>query len=109
MRAGILNSRGVIQQRVNTADDTGGATVQWQDVATVWLRVAPGEGREFWAIQHSQPLATHEITIRYRTDVTAQMRVKVNGAIYRIVAPPRDAKDARDMLVLTCEQHTAGA
>lgn len=109
MRAGQLNVRGRIESPVEASDGMGGADVTWTLIGDAWMNIVPGSGREFWAIQHTQPLATHVITIRYRTDVTAGMRIIANGKAYRIVAPPADVDHMHEQLRLTCEQYAEGA
>lgn len=109
LKAGQLNVRGRLESPVETSDGMGGGDVTWTLVGDAWMNIEPGHGREFWAIQHTQPLATHMITMRYRTDVVAGMRIIANGKAYRIVAPPADVEHKHEQLLLTCEQYAVGA
>lgn len=108
LSAGRLNVRGRIERPVKAADGMGGGDVTWEQVATVWMNVTPGSGREFWTIQHTQPLASHVIIMRHRTDVVAGMRVVANGVVYRIITPPVDVSNEHEALELTCEQYAPG-
>lgn len=109
MRTGALSARVRIERPVETTDGMGGATVTWTVVAHAWANIAPGAGREFWSIQHAQPTASHLITLRYRTDVIAGMRVVAGTAAYRVIAPPMDVEHRHEYLQLTCEHYADGA
>lgn len=104
MRTGELSSRGRIQRPVETPDGMGGTTVQWTDVATVWVKRTPGNGREFWNVQHAQPSASHVLTIRYRADVLVSWRMIIGTAVYRVLASAEDQDVSHRWLILTCEE-----
>ena len=77
MRAGTLRRRVTIQPYELVVDDYGAPLHResWKDVATVWASVEAVSGRDFFAARQEQSEVTHKVTIRYRGDVTAQMRV----------------------------------
>jgi len=85
--AGRFNKRITIQEAVAgspAVNEFGEKNLVWEDVATVWGAVEPLNGREFWAQQQVQSEITVRIKVRYRSDVTAGMRVSYNDAIYMI-------------------------
>ena len=104
MRAGMLRHRVTIQPYELVVDDYGAPLHResWKDVATVWASVEAMSGRDFFAARQEQSEVTHKVTIRYRGDVTAQMRVLHGGKIFGIVAPLPDNKGTR--LVLMCRE-----
>lgn len=74
MRAGRLNRRITIQERIETQNDMGEVVWTWVDVCTVWAEIAAVGGREFFAAQQVQSSVTHNILIRYRPGIVAKMR-----------------------------------
>lgn len=84
MRAGTLRHRVTIQRYELVVDDYGAPLHResWKDVATVWASVEAVSGRDFFAARQEQSEVTHKVTIRYRGDVTAQMRVLHGGKIF---------------------------
>ena len=104
MRAGSLRHRVTIQ-RYELAVDEYGAPLRresWKGVSTVWASVEAVSGREFFASQQAQSEVTQRIRIRYRPDVTADMRVIHNGKVFNIVAPLPDNRGRE--LVLMCRE-----
>ena len=102
MQAGRLNRRCVIQQPGTTEDEIGQPIPGWTDVATVWADIRHKSGLE--AIKAGAPVSTVQasIRIRYRSDVTAGMRVVHNLVAYNIVAVMPDAS-GREFVDLACE------
>ena len=72
-----LNQRVTINQPVITSDGTGGQSVSWMELATVYAEVVPVGNytveRNLADSVNAQ--AGYRVTIRARTDVTADMRV----------------------------------
>ena len=89
LEAGKLNRRITIQRRAAGVDSRGQASGAWQDVATVWAMEMPRSAREFFAAGQYQPELSMAWRIRYRTDITADMRVVDDrGQPWEIVGPP---------------------
>lgn len=87
MRAGMLNRRATLQERANTVDAWGApAQDAWADVATVWANVRHLSGVEAIKAGSDVSVVKASIRIRWRTDVTAGMRVLVGDAVYGIEA-----------------------
>jgi SPP1 family predicted phage head-tail adaptor len=75
---GAMTERVTIQQPAASADGQGGQTTTWSTLATVWAAIRPwvrGGGEYLYAGAKNQQ-ADYEIEIRYRGDVTPQMRVQ---------------------------------
>ena len=104
MRAGTLRHRVTLQRYELVVDDYGAPLhgESWKDVATIWASVEAVNGRDFFAARQEQSEVTHKVTIRYRDDVTADMRILHSGKILGIVAPLPDNKGTR--LVLMCRE-----
>ena len=104
MRAGMLRHRVTIQRQEIVFGKFGAPLHDkvWENVATVWASLEAMSGREFFASQQAQSEVTQRIPIRYRPDVTADMRVIHNGKVFNIGAPLPDNRGRE--LVLMCRE-----
>ena len=100
MRAGMLRHRVTIQRQEIVFGKFGAPLHDkvWENVASLEAM----SGREFFASQQAQSEVTQRIRIRYRPDVTADMRVIHNGKVFNIVAPLPDNRGRE--LVLMCRE-----
>lgn len=79
MQTGKLRHRIVIESFTAARDDHGGvttATRTYSTLATVWGRVEPMKGRELLDGMQMEAQATHKVTVRQRSDITAHMQLK---------------------------------
>src|SRR5687768_18306382 len=81
---GELRHRITIQRAIQQQDPvTGELTTNWVAVATnIAAAIKPSSVREFVAAQAMQSQVTARIVIRYRTGLTAQMRILHGSKIY---------------------------
>lgn len=102
MQIGRLSSRCVLQQPDATVDALGQPVLTWTDVATVWGDIRYRSGME--TIKAGSPVSVVQasIRIRYRSDITAGMRVVHNLVVYSITAVLPDAHH-REYLDLVTE------
>lgn len=82
--ASDLRHRIAIERDVRTPDGGGGAEVAWQLVAEVWAAIWPRTASEQLESDRAAGTATHDIWIRYRPDVTPQMRIAFGNRIFNI-------------------------
>lgn len=107
LRAGDLRDRITIQRRL-----PGGALGQHsknlEDVARVWANIRFGSGSE--TLRSGQPAseARCSIRIRWRTGITADMRVVSSGTTYEIEAVLPD-RQRRQFIDLVCKVVGNGA
>lgn len=76
---GALSERVVFERRDRTPDAGGGAAQVWTPVAVAWAVVEPrasGESEEGAGRRH---VTVYDVTIRWRTNVTAGMRIVWRG------------------------------
>ena len=100
MRVGLLRSRVTIQvEGTPTADDGGGYTQTWAETDVVWGRLRALSAREISAAQGQEGRVTHEVTIRYRTDVTTASRLVIGSRTFN-VAGIQNPEDRNAILVL---------
>lgn len=105
-----LNRRITIQRKVRTEDDAGypipGAK-EWEDVVTLWAAREPLSGREFFAAAAVQQENTVRYKIRFRTEITPDMRLidHRDNCIYNIYAVLDDVKgDRTESHLMTTEE-----
>lgn len=83
--AGDLDQRITLQQMTVARGALGGHEETWADLVTVWAKTRDMSGRELFNAKGMGSAVTQVITIRFRDDVKAAMRVKfANGALARI-------------------------
>ncbi|GAA0493710.1 phage head closure protein [Pigmentiphaga daeguensis] len=89
MNIGALNQLVTVQKRTQVKDAWGQLVDDWVDHATVWasFRAPTGMGSiaaEMQAGGTTVSRTQYSIRVRYRTDITADMRVAHAGLIYEI-------------------------
>lgn len=85
-KIGELRRRVVLEEMSRTGDGAGGATQTWTAVATLFASVKSVGGSEGLAFDRMTGRTTHEIIIRYRTDVVPAMRFRLDARIFEIVS-----------------------
>lgn len=94
-----LNKRVTIKRRKLT--DVDGATMEsWQDVCTVWCGVNVSGYRRFLRADAQDYEDTVLFTIRYRKDITVDMRIYYDGNPYAIIGI-KDPNEAHIQLNIT--------
>lgn len=108
MKAGQLNRRIKIQKKAKGVDDFGQPVDTWEDYATVWawLKAPTGMGTinsEFATKAGDVSKTQYSIRIRYRTDITAKMRVVLGSVIFdiRSVIPDEAGHEYTDLVVVS--------
>lgn len=101
MKAGSLNRLVLIAQPEGGQDDVGQPETGWTTVASVWADVRTQGGLE--SIRSGAEVSTvrASIRIRYRTDITAAMRVTDGATVYQVKAVLPDP--GRQFADLVCE------
>jgi SPP1 family predicted phage head-tail adaptor len=110
MDFGRLNRRIVIQSKSGAVDSVGQPIENWATFATVWAYIRYQSGLknlEGISSGAEQSTAYASVRIRYRSNVTAAMRIVDGDTTYQIksVLPNVGAKDYTD---LVCEVINGG-
>lgn len=109
MKAGRLRHRVRIESLEDLRDSsgeviqdpqTGEITRAWVLVTEVWAAVEPLSAREFIQSAATQSAVTVRITIRYREDLDASMRLLHNGRVYQIAGLLPDADSGLEYLTI---------
>ncbi|MEO1542991.1 MAG: phage head closure protein [Pseudomonadota bacterium] len=92
IRIGDLRDRVVIE-RVTLVDDGGGGVEEtWVEVATVWASVRALSGDERVEADAISGQLTHEIHMRWRSDVGPDLRLRIGARVFdlKVVMDPDD-------------------
>ena len=86
MRIGNLDRRITIQSNTPSQDSYGEPIASWSELDVVWAQVTVLGGRGDERFVGEQDYATHraEFRIRYRSDVTAAMRISYDSLVWLI-------------------------
>ena len=86
MRAGTLDQRVTLEQRVEGQDAAGQPFEDWLPVFDAWAAVAPLRGREVIRADAVAAISDVLVKLRYRPGVTPAMRVRHGSDTYNIAA-----------------------
>ena len=107
MRAGKLRHQVTIQSPTLTADGGGGNTVAWVDVDDVWADVKPLTGAEPLFSAQLNPETTHQVTLRYRSDLQRNYQIVFGTRTLRVTSIIN--VDERDrQLIAMCKEVGVG-
>lgn len=103
MKIGNLNRRISILKYEVTRDEYGGEQREWVVQRTLWARIEPVSGTEYFKAEQVEAQNITTITIRYRTDITVLNRVKYLDKTYEIIGIS-DKFTTHKMLILNCKE-----
>ncbi len=83
-RIGELNQRVRVDQPVVVQDALGEEIVTWQALCSTWAAMRNVPQREPFVADQFVSVVSTTFTLRYRTDVTAKMRLVSRGIVYEI-------------------------
>jgi SPP1 family predicted phage head-tail adaptor len=104
MRAGRLTKRVTFQERSTTLVGAGDQSETWSNSFNDWVALEPLSGRELIAGASVQNVSTHRVTMRYRDDVNARMRIKYGDRYFNITSPPRNTDERNRELVFEAQE-----
>lgn len=92
-----------LQSEGGSRDAGGGIVSSWSTVDSVYADIRPVSGQERYRQGKVQETITHDIRIRYRTDITASNRVSYDSRTFNIKTVINE--DERDRyLLLKCSE-----
>lgn len=80
----VLSRRITIQSRASALDSFGQQILTWTDVLSCWASLESQSSKELIAAQAVNAELTDMVTIRYRTGITAAMRVLYQSRVLNI-------------------------
>lgn len=107
MRAGRLRHRVTLQSPTTARNSFGEPIATFATYANVWADIRPLTGRERYAAQQVQASTTHQVRIRFRTDVEAIHRVQwvSHGATRTLdITAVLDPEERHTELLLLCSE-----
>jgi SPP1 family predicted phage head-tail adaptor len=102
-RIADLRQRVTIEAPSDAPDGAGGMTRTYSPLARVWASITPRDGEGRFVQQRQEQAVTHVARIRWRGDVTSQMRFVVASRRLLIHAV-YDADERRRFLICQCEE-----
>jgi len=84
VKIGDLRHRITFQKETKTPDGHHGHTSTWEEVVTVWAKIEPVSGREYYYSHQLKNAISHKITIRYRDGITEELRIVFEERIMKI-------------------------
>lgn len=99
---GRLVRRLILERPEDVPDATGGLVRTWVEVGQVWAAVTPVGGGEAAAADQGGQRLSHRILLRWRDDVTAEMRFRSAARTFSVltVVDPDDRRRVLDCLTL---------
>ena len=85
LNAGTLHNRVEFLRRT-VAVNHGISKERWETAFTCWCAVEPLSGREFWEAAAINRENEVRFTIRFRRDVSPEMRIRLDDAVYNITS-----------------------
>lgn len=99
--SGALRHRVVIEYPQHSQDSiTGAMTPQWLELDEVWAAIEPLSARDFTAAQAQQSKIVARIVVRWRDDITADMRISHGSTVYAIEGILPDKESGREYLTI---------
>ncbi len=106
MMIGTFRHKVSIQQALRSYDGGGGASETWQTIADVWANICPLSGRKAVKAQKLEGTISHQVTLRWRDDVTPDMRL-LYGARELEIDSVRDTGERNRRLVCMCVERVS--
>lgn len=107
LNAGRLRHRVVIQRPVDTRDSSDGSVIRtWSNLATVWAAIEPLSAKEFIASQAEDSQVSTRIVIRYRDDISHEMRLyhAAKDKYYNIEGILSDKDSGLEYITIPCSE-----
>ena len=102
-RIGDLRHRVTLEAPIDAPDGAGGFSRSFAPVADLWASMAPGGAREDFVEQRAEQATNYLVAIRWRDDVTKDMRFVHRGRKLRIQSVV-DPNARRRFLICQCEE-----
>lgn len=103
LAAGKLDKRVSIRAQSTTRDALNQKVATWTQITNgeVWAHIAPLSNREGMEARSNQTEISHRVTIQYRADINAAMRLFYGTRELAIVGI-RDPNERHEYLEITC-------
>ena len=79
INTGQMRERVTIQKPVDRQSPLGEATLEWEEIGTVWASVFNVSAKDYFAAQQAGALVTHRVRVRFLPELTIQCRLIWRG------------------------------
>ena len=106
MRIGKLNRRIDILEFVVMRNEYGEEVGTWTKKESVWAKIEPISGTEYFKSQKPVAENTTTITIRYNKNISVLNRIKYQNKLYEIIGVSDD-ETLHTTTILNCKEKVA--
>lgn len=103
MKIGSLKHRIVLQKKMITEDDLKQQSEVWTDITTVWARIEPLSGREYFIARQENAEISVKITIRYQPGISTDLRAVFGSRTFEVLSVI-NPEERRESLLLMCRE-----
>lgn len=103
MTVGALRHRIDVEMPTSVADGVGGEEISWVSAGSLWGAIRPRLGREGVTADKRVGRVSHDVTVRYRSDISPNMRLRLGGRVFEIHAVLEHDEEKRWM-ICECEE-----
>ena len=98
-----MNHRIVIQKQEIVKNEYGERIEVWEDFRRAWAEVRPTTGRTFWSAQQINSEITHQVVMRYVSDIKPSMRVIFKSRTFEILQL-MNLNEGNELLQIMCKE-----
>lgn len=103
---GLLRTPLILEAVSSIPDGAGGFVEDWQEIAALMGHVEPLRSSSRWSGEQRVESSTHRVTMRFRTGVEAEMRLRRNGRIF-LIETVHDPDETARYLICLCRETRA--
>jgi len=89
-------------ERSNGFDEYGEPVDEWKEYKTTHASKEPLLGNEFFSALSKDSNVDVKFNMRYKRDITSEMRIRHGSDVYEIIGPPIDVKSMHKELLCYC-------
>ena len=104
MNPGLLNKRVTFLKDSTAQNSLGESIGEPENIATVWARVEPLQGRELYQALQVHSEAQTKLTVRFRRDIKPSLKVKYGERVLQIISPPINVNEQNRFLEILCKE-----
>ena len=106
VRAGEYRNYVTIQTVTTTQGSDGSSTESWATYISLWAKIKPLTGREYYSAQQTQAELTHNIFCRYTSGIVPNMRVLWGTRIFDIMEVV-NVNERGEEIIMRCKERLA--
>lgn len=102
--SGQFRHRITFQQSIESEDELGQKSREWEDVTSAWAMIKTLKGREYFQAAATQSETTSRFIIHYREGINGSMRIKYDDRIFDIIEPPINDDEMNKTLTIIAKE-----